>query len=71
MTKQEIIEFQNITRRVLFWKDPDPLPENDYEISSIMVGDETSLITYNEGASTAEVYNHEIEIRNIYSMFQE
>lgn len=41
------------------WKDPDPIPKNDYTITYRENYGETSLIHYG-GGSEAEVFNHEI-----------
>lgn len=47
----------------LVWNDPDPIEGNDYRITSrIQCEDNTSLITYNNGYSEAEVFDHEIKI---------
>ena len=49
---------------VEIWNDPDPIEGNDYRITSrIKYEDDTSLITYNDGLSEAEVFDHEIEKR--------
>lgn len=45
------------------WKDPDPIPGNDYRITYRENYGETSLIQYGEG-SEAEVFNHEISEPN-------
>lgn len=45
----------------LRWKDPEPVNSADYLINSRQfINEEMSLITYNNGNSEAEVYNHEI-----------
>lgn len=42
------------------WKDPDPIPNNDYTIKTLeIISDDVCRITYGEG-SEAEVYKHEI-----------
>jgi len=44
------------------WNDPDPIEDNDYRITSrVQYEGDTSLITYNEGYSEAEVFDDEIE----------
>ena len=49
---------------VEIWNDPNPIEGNDYCITSrIKYEDDTSLITYNDGLSEAEVFDHEIEKR--------
>lgn len=48
----------------LVWNDPDPIEGNDYRITSrIQYEGNTSLITYNNGYSEAEVFDHEIKIK--------
>lgn len=49
----------------LKWRDPNPIKGNDYRITSIpFINDETALISFNGGQSTADVYLHEIQLAN-------
>jgi len=59
MTKKDLIEAVKAGK--LYWNDPDPIKGNDYRVTSIQVcNSEMSMITYNDGTSEAEVYNHEL-----------
>jgi len=54
----------NLSNKKLMWNDPDLIPGKDYRITSIIFEEDndTAIITYNKGASEAEVYLHEIEV---------
>jgi len=70
MTKKNII--QAVKDGKLYWNDPDPIKGNDYKVTTIEVIDgETSFITYNNGHSEAEVYNSELNVRNIIYYIQQ
>ena len=61
MTYAEIVKAL-ATGTSLYWADPDPIPGNDYRITSIqelLPDDEMCLIEYGDG-SEAEVFLHEI-----------
>jgi hypothetical protein len=58
-----------LSNKVLIWNDPDPIEENDYTISSIedlegLDEDSPIFIQYNQGGSEAQVFLHEIIIKN-------
>jgi hypothetical protein len=63
-----IIEVKNavIKRQKMVWNDPDPIEGNDYTVQKIWkINKETAIITYNDGASDAEVYLSELKLADI------
>jgi hypothetical protein len=58
-----------LSNKVLIWNDPDPIEGNDYIISFIedledLDEDSPIFIQYNQGGSEAQVFLHEIIIKN-------
>lgn len=45
----------------LFWKDPDPIKGNNYQVTMIKYDENISLIHYDDG-SEAEVFNNELYV---------
>jgi hypothetical protein len=76
MTKKQRMKNLNDLKKAidnkvsLVWNDPDPIPGNNYSISYIEeLTDEIDehspiLIQYNNGGSEAQVYLHEILVKN-------
>lgn len=64
MTADELLQYWGEGRTII-WNDPDPIEGNDYIVSSVdevFRLDSTARITYNEGASEAEVPCEELEL---------